>query len=113
MTVIKKPVLSEKGQKFYQQKNRVCVFYVSPQANKFQIKKSFEAMFQVKVKKVRTSRQKPVCQKNRYLQKFPGKFYTKLQKKAFIELIPGQKISFFPHHQNEEQPKISEKLSDK
>src|SRR5687768_10859663 len=90
--IIKKPVYSEKS-RFTYQKNKVCVFYVSPQANKFQIKKNFEEMFQVKVKKVRTSRQKPVQQRIRFRQKFPGKLYTKLRKKAFIELMPNQELS--------------------
>ncbi|CAJ0824564.1 22169_t:CDS:2 [Entrophospora sp. SA101] len=44
------------------------------------------------VKKVRTSRQKPVLHKARFLQKSPSKIYTKLKKKAFIELMPGSKL---------------------
>ncbi len=94
MTIIIKPILSEKSQLIYQ-KNKICSFYVLPQSNKFQIKKAFEEMFQVKVKSVRTSRQKPVLQKTRYLQKSPSRIYTKLRKKAFIELMPGQKLLGF------------------
>jgi large subunit ribosomal protein L23 len=90
--LIQKPILSEKSQLLYH-KSRVCSFYVLPSANKFQIKKAFEEMFKVKVKNVRTSRQKPVLHKTRYLQKSPTRIYTKLRKKAFIELIPGQKLS--------------------
>jgi hypothetical protein len=37
----------------------------------------------VKVKKARTGRQKPVLQKTRYLQKFPGKIYTSMRKKLY------------------------------
>ncbi|CAI2196840.1 10512_t:CDS:2, partial [Funneliformis geosporum] len=41
-----------------------------------------EKMFQVKVKKVRTIRQKPVLRQTRYLQKSPTRIFTKLKKKA-------------------------------
>jgi large subunit ribosomal protein L23 len=93
MTIIK-PVLTEKGQLLYQ-KNKIYAFYVLPSANKFQIKQELEKMFQVKVKKIRTSRQKPVLRQARYLQKSPTRIYTKLKKKAFIELMPGQKLPLF------------------
>ncbi|CAG8645623.1 25447_t:CDS:10, partial [Gigaspora margarita] len=89
--LIQKPVLTEKGQLLYQ-KNKIYAFYVLPSANKFQIKQELEKMFQVKIKKVRTSRQKPVLRQTRYLQKSPTRIYTKLRKKAFVELMPGQKL---------------------
>jgi len=92
--IIQKPLLTEKGQLIYQ-KNKIYAFYVSPSANKFQIKQELEKMFQVKVKKIRTSRQKPVLRKTRYLQRSPTKIYTKLKKKAFVELMPGQKLPIF------------------
>ena len=93
--IIQKPVLSEKSQLLYQ-KNKIYTFYVLPSANKFKIKQELEKLFQVKIKKIRTSRQKPVLQKPRYSQKYPGKLYTKLHKKAFVELMSGQKLpSFF------------------
>ena len=92
--LIIKPILTEKGQLIYQN-NKVYTIYVLPSANKFQIKKAFQEMFQVKVKKVRTSRQKPVLRQTRYLQKSPTRIYTKLRKKAFVELMPGQKLPIF------------------
>src|SRR5437763_1363366 len=92
--LIIKPILTEKGQLIYQN-NKVYAFYVLPSANKFQIKQAFQEMFQVKVKKVRTSRQKPVLRQTRYLQKSPTRVYTKLRKKAFVELMPGQKLPIF------------------
>ncbi|CAJ0749013.1 23663_t:CDS:10 [Entrophospora sp. SA101] len=79
------------GQLIYQ-KSKFYAFYVLPSANKFQIKQELEKMFPIKVKKVRTSRQKPVLHKARFLQKSPSKIYTKLKKKAFIELMPGSKL---------------------
>ena len=95
--LIQKPILTEKSQLVYQ-KNKVYTFYVLPSANKFQIKNALETMFsdsKIKVKSVRTSRQKPVLQKTRYLQKSPTRIYTKLRKKAFVELMPGQKMPDF------------------
>src|SRR3954467_1166665 len=93
--LIQKPILTEKGQLTYQ-KNKVYTFYVLPSINKFQIKQELESMFQVKIKKVRTSRQKSVLRQTRYLQKSPTRVYTKLKKKAFVELMPGQKlVNFF------------------
>ncbi|WNE39975.1 MAG: 50S ribosomal protein L23 [Mycoplasmataceae bacterium] len=92
--IIQKPVLTEKGQILYQ-KNKIYTFYVSPAANKFQIKKELEGMFDIKIKKVRTSRQSPVLRQSRYLQKSPTKIYTKLKKKAFVELMPGEKLAIF------------------
>jgi len=89
--IIQKPILTEKGQLIYQ-KSKFYAFYVLPSANKFQIKQELEKMFSIKVKKVRTSRQKPVLHKARFLQKSPSKIYTKLRKKAFIELMPGSKL---------------------
>lgn len=87
--ILKKIILSEKSQLIYK-KHKQYVFYVPPSVNKFQIKEAFEKTFEKKVKKIRTSRQKPVLRQTRYLQKSPGRIYTKLQKKAFIELMPGQ-----------------------
>jgi large subunit ribosomal protein L23 len=92
--LIQKPILTDKGQLIYQN-NKVYAFYVLPSANKFQIKQELEKMFQIKVKKVRTSRQKPVLRQTRYLQKSPTRVYTKLRKKAFVELMPGQKLMNF------------------
>ena len=94
--IIQKPVLSEKSQREYQKKNKVCVFYVNPRANKFQIKKAVEDIFKVKVKKVRTSCQKSILQKTSLLRKLPGRPHTKLKKKAFVELVLGQELPIFP-----------------
>ncbi|MCE8162611.1 MAG: 50S ribosomal protein L23 [Candidatus Moeniiplasma glomeromycotorum] len=93
-SIILKPVLTEKSKLISrQEKGRVCV-EVNPKANKFQIKKAFEELFRVKVEKVNTTRKKPVLQKSSYLQRFPGKSYTKMQKKAFIKLTANQKLNF-------------------
>jgi ribosomal protein L23 len=95
--VIQQQVLSKKS--FEQQtKAKIYTFYVHPAANKFQIKQAiedYEKQFgrKVKVKKIRTCREKPVKQKTSLLRKFPGKIYTKLRKKAFVQLQPGYQLT--------------------
>jgi large subunit ribosomal protein L23 len=92
-SIIIKLVSTEKSKLVSQkEKGKICV-EVSPSANKFQIKKAFEELFGAKVKQVNTCRKKPVLQKSSYLQRFPGKNYTKLQKKAFIKLVADQKLT--------------------
>src|SRR5436190_19216127 len=85
-------VLSDKS---YQQQERekTYTFWVSPQANKFQIKQFIEEFFRVKVKKVRTCREKPVQQKISLLRRFPGKRYTRRRKKARVQLVPGYQLT--------------------
>jgi len=95
--LIQKPVLTRKSQLLHQ-KDNIYTFYVQPSLNKFQIRAAIESMFRdskIKVKKVRTSRQKPVLQKKRYSQKFPGKIYTALRKKVFVQLAPNQNLPNF------------------
>src|SRR3954470_17950926 len=93
-SIIIKLVSTEKSKLISQrEKGKICV-EVIPSANKFQIKNAFEELFKVKVKRVNTTRKKPVLQKSSHLRRFPGKSYTKMQKKAFIELIPNQKLNF-------------------
>ena len=89
--IIRGYVLSHKSYQ-QQQKEKVYAFWVNPRVNKFQIKQFIENFFQVKVKKVRTCREKPVQQKASLLRRFPGKLYTKLRKKAFIQLVPGYRL---------------------
>jgi large subunit ribosomal protein L23 len=90
--IIRSYVLSHKSYQ-QQEKEKIYTFWVNPQANKFQIKQFIEGFFQVKVKKVRTCREKPVQQKVSLLRKFPGKLSTKLRKKAFIQLAPGFQLT--------------------
>ena len=93
-SIIIKLVSTEKSKLISQkEKGKICV-EVKPSANKFQIKKAFEELFGAKVESVNTTRKKPVLQKTSHLRRFPGKSYTKLQKKAYIKLIPNQKLNF-------------------
>lgn len=90
--IVKGYVLSNKSQK-QQEEGKIYTLWVHPKANKFQIKQSIEEFYKVKVKRVNTCRKKPVLQKITSLQKSPGKFYTKLHKKAFIKLFPGYQLT--------------------
>ena len=102
-SIIIKLISTEKSKLISQkEKGKICV-QVSPAANKFQIKKAFEELFGAKVKEVNTCRKKPVLQKSSYLQRFPGKTYTKLQKKAFIKLSTDQKLTFSERERKIEQ----------
>ncbi|WP_342268778.1 50S ribosomal protein L23 [Spiroplasma endosymbiont of Aspidapion aeneum] len=83
--VIKKPVLSEKTYKGFS--NGSYTFRVAIKANKSQIKKSFEEIFEVKVKSVRTLN---YIKKDKKLGKYAGKLPA--YKKAIITLVDGQKL---------------------
>ncbi|SRR6266487_1670621 len=89
--IIRGYVLSRKSYQ-QQEKEKIYTFWVNPRANKFQIKQLIEEFFRVKVKKVRTCREKPVQQKVSLLRRLPGKPYTKSRKKAFIQLVPGYRL---------------------
>lgn len=86
--VIRRPLVTEKGTDMMA--DGKYVFEVDPRANKTQIKQAVEAMFDVKVRKVNTSR-------------VPGKLRrrgldvgrTREWKKATVTLAPGQSIEIF------------------
>lgn len=86
--IIKKPCLTEKGNVLQEVQNKV-VFEVDTRANKIEIKKAVEKLFNVSVKKVSTSniqgKQKRVGAKSM------GR--TSNWKKAYITLAEG-KINF-------------------
>jgi large subunit ribosomal protein L23 len=91
--VVEKPIVTEKSTALKEQKNRY-VFRVSAQANKRQIKKAVEELFNVHVKDVRTAvyRGKPKVVMNR-----AGRFVgmSSLWKKAFVTIAEGEKIDIF------------------
>ena len=83
--VIKKPCLTEKSNLLQEVQNTVT-FKVDPRANKIEIKKAVEELFDVKVKSVRTS---PVKGKKRRVGiKSMGK--TNDWKKAYVSLSEGE-----------------------
>ncbi|MBY7703530.1 50S ribosomal protein L23 [Vibrio harveyi] len=83
--VIKKPVLTEKSYMGHQ--NGVYTFLVDKKANKVQIKKTFEEIFEVKVASVRTMNYDG---KEKRVGRFVGK--TNSFKKAIITLKAGEQL---------------------
>ena len=86
--VIKKPCLTEKSNLLHDEQATVA-FKVDPQANKVEIKQAVEAMFNVKVAQVRTT--KVLGKKRRVGLKSVGRAND--WKKAYVTLREG-KINF-------------------
>ena len=87
-SIIKKPLLTEKGAAMKEAYNKVLV-EVNPKANKIEIKKAMEELFKVKVESVATI--KAHGKKKRW-----GKSVgmTSDRKKAIITLKKGEKLDF-------------------
>lgn len=87
--IIRAPLITEKGSLVAEKTNQV-LFKVRPDANKIEVKKAVEALFKVKVLKVRMIR---------YLGKMRrvGRSVGRLPqwKKAYVTLKEGDKIDFF------------------
>ncbi len=87
--VVKGPVITEKGTLVSELGNQV-VFKVHPRANKIEIQHAIEALFKVKVTKVRTSRQLGKIRRvGKHLGRRPD------WKKAYVTLAEGSRIDFF------------------
>ncbi|WP_342224105.1 50S ribosomal protein L23 [Spiroplasma endosymbiont of Asaphidion curtum] len=87
--VIKKPVLTEKSYLKINVDGKYT-FEVNYKANKVQIKKAFETIFEVKVLKVNIIKKKPKAKK---MGRFEG--LTNASKRAIITLKPGEKLELF------------------
>ncbi len=85
--ILKGPLLTEKANIQLEVDNKV-VFKVDPQANKIDIKRAVEKMFDVKVKHVHTAN---MHGKQKRVGKFTG--FTNDWKKAYVTLSEGN-ISF-------------------
>lgn len=87
--MIKRPVVTEKTNDQKDLNNQVT-FEVDPRANRIEIKRAVEAIFNVKVAEVRTMNIKgKIKRRGRILGK------RKDWKKAVVSLMPGQSIEFF------------------
>jgi large subunit ribosomal protein L23 len=86
--IIKKPCLTEKGNHLQETQGKV-IFEVNPKANKIEIKKAVESLFNVSVSKVATSNMNG--KQKRVGARSTGK--TSDWKKAYITLKEG-KINF-------------------
>ncbi len=87
--VITAPLITEKVTLVSEAGNQV-VFRVRPEANKLAIKNAVEALFKVKVKKVRTIQ---YLGKERRVGKSRGR--RPAWKKAYVTLAAGDRIDFF------------------
>jgi large subunit ribosomal protein L23 len=87
--VIRAPLVSEKGTLLAESANQV-LFKVRPEANKIEVKKAVEALFKVKVVKVRIAR---YMGKVRRIGRNMGR--RPEWKKAYVTLKEGDKIEFF------------------
>ena len=86
--VIKRPLVTEKATELMQQGK--YVFEVDRSANKTQIKRAVEAIFNVKVVKVNTIRmQGKLRRQGRWIGRTPER------KKAIVTLQEGQRIPIF------------------
>ena len=87
--MIIRPVVTEKTNDQKDLSNQVT-FEVDPRANRIEIKRAVEAIFNVKVAEVRTMNIKgKIKRRGRILGK------RKDWKKAVVSLMPGQSIEFF------------------
>ncbi len=87
--IISKPLLTEKGSKIKEAQNKI-VFKVARDANKIEIKKAVEEVFNVKVLKVATMNFLGKTKRTRIRKgKRPD------WKKAIVTLKPGEKIQVF------------------
>lgn len=83
--IIIKPLITEKSTILKEEKNHYC-FEVSRNANKHQVKKAIENIFQVKVKSVRVANMRgKVKRLGRNVGKRPD------WKKAYVKLKEGEK----------------------
>jgi large subunit ribosomal protein L23 len=89
LDIIKKPIVTEKAMKHTE--SGQYVFEVGVKANKIQIKKALEEMFEVKIMSIRTSRIKSKI-KSRITKKGLMRGKTPQRKKAYITLQKGQTI---------------------
>jgi large subunit ribosomal protein L23 len=87
--VIQAPLISEKGSLLTEASNQV-LFKVRPDANKIEVKRAVEALFKVKVEKVRVAR---YLGKIRRVGQSMGRRSD--WKKAYVTLREGDKIDFF------------------
>ena len=87
--LIKRPVITEKTNIQKESYNQIT-FEIDPKANRVEIKKAVEDIFNVKVAVVRTMQVKG---KTKQRGRITGK--RRDWKKAIVKLMPGERIDFF------------------
>jgi len=93
MSILIKPVITEKATKDSEEMNRYT-FEVSMRTNKVEIKKAVEAAYGVSVEKVRTMNVRP-DRKSRYTKSGVLSGKTNAIKKAIVQLAEGDTIDFY------------------
>lgn len=99
ITVLKKPVITEKASKVGHQGQ--YVFEVDPNANKLQIRDAIKTMFEVDAVSIRTVRTKGKV-KARMTRRGLQVGKTNLKKKAYVTLKEGQTIDIVAGEGNAE-----------
>ena len=84
-TIVKRPVITEKS--MLSAAENIYTFQVDDRANKIEIKKAIESIFEVKVLKITTLKVRP---KKRRFGRYEG--MTSGWKKAVVKLRDGDKI---------------------
>lgn len=87
--IIRKPIITEKSMQLVESNNSYT-FEVDRKANKVEIKKAIEAIFNVTVVSVKTINVRP---KKKRMGQYEG--YTSAYKKAIVKLIDGDSIEAF------------------
>ncbi len=87
--VIIRPIITEKAMRLADEENKYT-FEVHPKANKIEIRRAVEALFDVRVTKVNVIR---VRGKARAYGRVRGR--TRSWKKAIVTLAPGDRIQIF------------------
>ena len=87
--IIRRPIITEKTNTQKDEANQVT-FEVDPRANRIEIKRAVELVFNVKVADARTMN---VTGKYKRRGRILGK--RKNWKKAIVTLMPGERIEFF------------------
>lgn len=86
--IIRRPVVTEKSMRTSEEK-RTYTFEVDPSANKVEIRRAVEALFNVSVTTVNTMRVQGKTRRRSYRH---GMGRTAERKKAMVTLAPGQTI---------------------
>jgi large subunit ribosomal protein L23 len=87
--IIRRPLLTEKSNIAREEEN-IATFAVDPRANKHEIRRAVESLFEVKVSTVRTMQQPG---KKKRVGKKVGR--KPAWKKAIVELAEGHTIEYF------------------
>ncbi|MGI6781734.1 MAG: 50S ribosomal protein L23 [Acholeplasmataceae bacterium] len=87
--IIKEPIITEKSMQLVESNNSYT-FVVDKKANKVEIKKAIESIFDVTVVSVRTIN---VVPKKKRMGQYEG--YTSGYKKAIVKLVDGDSIEAF------------------